>query len=56
MVPQQALGGDSEAPRLIIRERFNNSQDMVTTQLASASCFVDKQQASLAALFLNWLS
>jgi len=27
MVPQQAIGGYSEAPRLIIRERFNNSQD-----------------------------
>ena len=55
MVPQQAIGGYSEAPRLIIRERFNKSQDRVTAQLASAGCFVDKQRASLAACSLNWL-
>ena len=54
-VRQQAIAGASEEPRLIIRERFNNSQEKVTAQLASASCFVDKQRASLAASALNRL-
>ena len=54
--PTGARGGYSETAGRIIRERFNNSQDRVTARLASASCFVDKQRASLAVSSLNWLS
>jgi hypothetical protein len=54
--PTGARGGYPETAGRIIRERFNNSQDRVTAQLASASCFVDKQRASLAVSSLNWLS